>query len=154
MTGSIKRVTNSISSILQFSKVSFWLTLQMQQRQGKANLDDKELLKQKMEFVVNNEKTPVPNIVEFYDQFVDEEYNLESAIIGRKSKEVRMKNIHNEWSGQDIIPAIEPYKAGIIINDLSSIRVYRRDILRPAHIIRESIRTLVESAFCENFMTL
>ncbi len=89
-----------------------------------------------------------------YDQFVDESFDIERAIRDRKNREAKNGKVRAEWSGQDIISALEPYKVNIIIDELSNIRVYRRDLLRKYHLITEFIKYVVKSSLVENFMTI
>lgn len=68
-------------------------------------------------------------------------------------RESRQRKTVAEWSGQDIISALEPYKVNIYVEDLSNIRVYRRDLLRKYHIVTEFIKYVMRSPLVENFMT-
>ena len=103
--------------------------------------------------MVNNEKTPISDSNDLYDQFVDENFDMQKAIVDKKNRESKLRKAVAEWSGQDVISALEPYKANIYIEDLSNIRVYRRDLLRKYHIITEFIKYVVKSPLVENFMT-
>jgi len=115
---------------------------------------DIEQINQRMDWAIKIEKEPYSDYEESPDEFVDAKFDLNAAIIHSRQRDVKLKLVQSEWSGQDIIPAFEPYKTNIVINSLNSIRIYKEGYLRPFYKIREQLRSFVESAFFENIMTL
>lgn len=111
-------------------------------------------MKARIEFVVNIEKSPYTEVAEIPDEFLDANYNLEEAIINARMHNAKKKKVYSEWSGQDIMPALEPHLVGISISQLNKIRVFRTGVLRPLYKMREYLSSIVKSSFFENFMTL
>ena len=111
-------------------------------------------MKARVELVVNIENSPYPEVAEIQDDFLDAEYDLEEAIINARMHNSKKKKVHSEWSGQDIVPALEPHFVDISISQLNALRVYRLGLVRPLYKIREYLSSAVKSAYFENFMTL
>ena len=113
-----------------------------------------EEIEAKLNYIVNIEKAPYENIEEYYDDFLDADFDLEDAIIETKSRERKFKRLKIEWSGQDIISAYEPYQTNIIMKSLSSLRVYQISHIRPLYKIRQYLKDFIKSGTFENIMTL
>ena len=107
-----------------------------------------------MKFVAENENESDGSWESFVDDYLDENIDLEKAITQTKQQEYKARVVQAEWSGQDVVPAFNPYKAGIAINNLSSIRVYRRGFLQSVSKSKEYLKSFILSTLFENLMTL
>jgi hypothetical protein len=74
----------------------------------------------------------------------------------KKAKEAAILRFKDclEWSGQDIMTRLDPYKARIAMRALNSIRVWPKGIHGYIKRFRIMIRTLVKSSVYENFFIL
>jgi hypothetical protein len=108
----------------------------------------------RIDFVINIENSPYSELTEIPDEFLDGDYNLEEAIINTRMHDSKKKKVHYEWSGQDIVSALEPHFVDISTYQLSEIRVYRTGLMSPLYKIRQYLSSSVKSEYFENFMTL
>jgi len=88
------------------------------------------------------------------------DYFLEKEIIGdyhislaRDAAFARHKDT-TEWSGQDIMPRFDPYKARAAIDSLDSIRVWPYSVHGLAKRIRVLLKYIMNSMIVDNLMTL
>lgn len=116
--------------------------------------DEMQQYAQRLEILMTAERTPYRNNEEYLDEFLDAEFDMEDAITEVKKKDTKRKILKAEWSGQDVIAALEPYKTNRIIRDLNSTRVYLAGWFSPIYKLREYLKSLVVSGYFENFMTL
>jgi hypothetical protein len=84
-----------------------------------------------LEHAINIEKEPYKVEESTKDYFVDAEFDLNSAIFNTKDRERRKRVINVEWSGQDIIEALEPNRVSNIMNSFNNIKVFRVGYFRP-----------------------
>ena len=111
-------------------------------------------MSERLKVVAENENDSDGSWESFVDDYLDENIDLEKAITKTMHQESKTRVVNAEWSGQDIIPAFDPYKAGIAIDNLSNVRVYRRGFLQSVSKSRQYLQSLIISTFFENIMTL
>jgi hypothetical protein len=109
--------------------------------------------KERLRYVFENEQRSIDSWDENEDDYFDPKCDIEKAIICTKSHDAKKRVVVGEWSGQDIISGLEPYKVNKILL-ISNIRVYRRGLLRPFFKLREYLESFIRSDTFENFMTI
>lgn len=88
------------------------------------------------------------------------DYFLEKEVIGdyhislaRDAAFARHKD-STEWSGQDIMPRYDPYKARAAVDSLDSIRVWPYSVHGVVKRMRVLLKYIMNSTIVDNFMTL
>ena len=100
------------------------------------------------------EETPYEPKEMIKDEFLDAEFDLEGAIKKIKEKDENQKTLNLEWSGQDIMPCLEPSKVNLILSNFNKMRVHRMGGLRWLFKAKYYLELFVRSSHFENFMTL
>ncbi|CAI2364628.1 unnamed protein product [Moneuplotes crassus] len=123
-------------------------------RTGKIDKMSEQQIKEVVDGVIEIEETPYQQKEYVKDEFLDVEFDLEGAIKKVKEKDKNNKILNLEWSGQDIIPCLEPSKVNLILNSFNQMRVHRMGPLRWLLKTKYYLELLVRSSHFENFMTL
>jgi hypothetical protein len=118
------------------------------------DLNDAAQIETLLDHAIDIEKEAYPANDKIKDDFVDAEFDLNSAIQNTKDLERRKKVIQVEWSGQDIITELEPLKVNIIMNSFNQIKVFRFGSFRPIFKVQHYLEAFCLHSAFENFLTL
>ncbi|CAI2366067.1 unnamed protein product [Moneuplotes crassus] len=121
---------------------------------GKIGKMNEEQIKEMVNRAIEIEETPYEERIPIKDEYLDVEFDLEGAIKKVKKEDKNRQIVDIEWSGQDIMPCLEPSQANHIINSLNTMCIHRNSGFRWLLKMKFYLDLFVRSSFFENFMTL
>lgn len=88
------------------------------------------------------------------DYFIDLAAEHQQQIIKAKNYALNKPKDNLEWSGQDVVMRLDPYKARYAIQKLNAIRVWPTGIFGILHRYRVLLKSFLAHAIMENIFTM
>ena len=121
---------------------------------GRIDKNNEEQMEKAVDQIISIEEEPYTEYEIIKDEFLDASFSLDSAIKNTKQHDKAKRILSVEWSGQDIMPGIEPNKVNIILDSFNKMAVHRIGSFKPIFKMKFYLELFVTSSFFENFMTL